>query len=104
MGDKQKSDYYRNPDHSMFPESNYAQYLVNPNYFIEMEARLDTLNRYYQETFQHYRSGRYRVWYLLANTAMKNMKPDSTLLSKIEFMDAVAQGTQAKVYTILKTF
>lgn len=97
MGDKQKSDYYRNLIISMFPESNYAQYLVNPNYFIEMEARLDTLNRYYQETYQHYRSGRYRSVIPLANT-MKNMKPDSTLLSKIEFMDAVAQGTQTDVH------
>ena len=45
MGDKQKSDYYRNLIISQFPKSNYAQYLVNPNFFVEMQARLDNLNK-----------------------------------------------------------
>ena len=42
MGDKAKSDYYRNLIISQYPESKYAQYLLNPNFFVEMEARLDS--------------------------------------------------------------
>jgi tetratricopeptide (TPR) repeat protein len=97
MGDKQKSDYYRDLIIRMFPESNYAQYLINPNYFVEMEARRDTLNRYYQEAYQHYRSGRYRNVIPLA-ASMKSMEPDSSMLSKIDFMQTVAQGTQSDVH------
>ncbi|HDR52258.1 MAG TPA: tetratricopeptide repeat protein, partial [Mariniphaga anaerophila] len=39
MGDREKSDYYRNLIISRFPESKYAQYLINPNFFVEMQAR-----------------------------------------------------------------
>lgn len=97
MGDKQKSDYYRNLITSNFPESKYAQYLINPNFFIEMEAQLDSLNRYYQETFRQYKAGRYQQVISLTNT-MKSMNPDSLILSKIDFMGMVAQGTQTNVH------
>ena len=38
IGNKDKSDYYKNLIVNKFPDSKYAQYLVNPNYFIELEA------------------------------------------------------------------
>jgi tetratricopeptide (TPR) repeat protein len=94
MGDKQKSEYYRNMIISQFPESKYAQYLLNPNFFVEMEARRDSLNRIYEETFRNYRSGNYRQVLNLTRT-LKSMNPDSLLVPKIEFMDVVAQGTQS---------
>jgi len=93
IGDVQKSNYYRNIIITQFPDSKYAQYLVNPNFFVEMEARTDSLNRLYEETFRSYRSGNYQHVISLAESLIK-MKPDSTLIPKIEFMESVAQGTQ----------
>ncbi|MEN8118368.1 MAG: tetratricopeptide repeat protein [Bacteroidota bacterium] len=97
MGDKQKSNYYRNLLITQFPESKYAQYLLNPNFFVEMEARLDSLNRLYQETFRNYKYGRYRNVISLAGQ-MKAMKPDSVIMPKIDFMEMVANGTQTDVH------
>lgn len=97
LGDSQKSNYYRNLIVSEFPDSKYAQFLVNPNYFIEMEALLDSLNNIYQEAYRDYKSGRYSNVIGLTNT-MKNMKPDSLILSKIDFMGTIAQGTQTDVH------
>jgi len=94
MGDKAKSDYYRNLIISQYPESKYAQYLLNPNFFVEMEARLDSLNKLYQETFKNYKAGRYRNVLTLASE-MKQMEPDTVILPKIDFMEAIAQGTQS---------
>jgi tetratricopeptide (TPR) repeat protein len=96
-GDKEKSNYYRNLIISEFPDSKYAQYLVNPNYFVEMEALMDSLNNIYQETFRNYKSGRYKNVIELTGD-MKSMKPDSTTLSKIDFMGMVARGTQTDVH------
>ncbi len=93
LGDKQKSDYYRNLIISNYPGSKYAQYLQNPNYFVEMQARADSLNRLYEETFRSYRSGNYRNVIRLSQS-MKKMEPDSAMVPKIEFMEAIAQGTQ----------
>ncbi len=106
MGDKQKSDYYRNLIISNFPESKYAQFLVNPNFFIEMEAQLDSLNRYYQETFRQYKAGDYQQVISLTDI-MKSIGTDSLLLSKIDFMGTVARGTQSDVHgfeSLLKTY
>ena len=96
MGDKQKSDYYRNLIISQFPKSNYAQFLVNPNFFVEMQARLDNLNKLYQETFRNYKAGVYSNVISLS-VQMKTMEPDSAMITKIDFMNAVANGTQTGV-------
>lgn len=97
MGDKVKSNYYRNLIISQYPESKFAQYLINPNFFIEMEARQDSLNRLYQETFRNYKRGHYRNVVSLTGQ-MKQMKPDSVIVPKIDFMQVVANGTQTDVH------
>ena len=97
MGDKEKANYYRNLLITKFPDSKYAQYLLNPNFFVEMEARLDSLNRIYQETFDNYKKGRYRD-VLALTSEMKQMKPDSVIIPKIDFMEMVAEGTQTDVH------
>ncbi len=101
MGMKTESDYYRNLIIANFPNSNYAQYLVNPNFFIEMQARLDSLNLLYQETFRNYKAGSYRSVISLA-AQMKAMKPDSVIIPKIDFMEMVANGTQTGVQNFEK--
>ena len=98
MGDTQKSNYYKQIIISGFPDSKYAQYLANPNFFVEMEARKDSMNRLYEETFINYRYGNYRNVITLAN-AVKAMQPDSLLVPKIDFMETVARGTQTDIHS-----
>ncbi len=97
VGNQEQSNYYRNLLINQFPESKFAQYLVNPNFFIEMEARTDSLNQLYQETFRSYKTGRYRNVISLS-AQMKQMVDDSLLIPKINFMEMVAQGTQTDVH------
>ena len=97
MGDKEKANYYRNLLISDFPDSKYAQYLLNPNFFVEMQAQLDSLNRLYQQTFDSYKKGRYRD-VLDLTSEMKQMKPDSVIIPKIDFMQTIAEGTQTDVH------
>ncbi len=93
----EKANYYRDLIISQFPDSKYAKYLQNPNYFVEMQAITDSLNRMYQEAYRDYRSGRYRQVIPLT-ASMKKMQPDSVLMSKIDFMGAISQGTQTDVH------
>ncbi len=106
MGDSQRSGYFRNQIISNYPESKYAQYLVNPNFFVELQARTDSINRIYEETFRNYRNGNYRNVISLAD-AMKQMQPDSAVVPKIEFMEAIARGTQTDMHnfeTLIKNY
>jgi hypothetical protein len=66
-----------------------------------MQARLDSLNRMYQETFKNYKAGSYRNVISLA-AQMKAMKPDSVIIPKIDFMETVANGTQTGVQNFEK--
>ena len=97
MGDNEKSNEYRNLIISRFPDSKYAQYLQNPNFFEEMEARTDSVNQLYQETFNNYKGGYYTRVITLAQD-IKSMQPDSQMIPKIDFMATVANGTQTNVH------
>ena len=101
MGIKDESDNYRNLIITRFPNSNYAKYLLNPNFFVEMEAHLDSLNRLYSETFKNYKAGTYRNVISLTSQ-LKEMEPDSVLMPKIDFMNTVANGTQSGVQNFEK--
>jgi len=106
MGDGNKSAYYRNLIISNFPDTRYAKYLLNPNFFVEMEARTDSLNRLYERAFTNYRAGNYRGVLQLAGP-MKELEPDTVLLAKIDFMETIAGGTQTDMQNfeeLLKTY
>ncbi|QIA06662.1 type IX secretion system periplasmic lipoprotein PorW/SprE [Draconibacterium halophilum] len=97
MGDIAKSNYYRNLIISDYPNSKFAQFLQNPNFFVEMAAKTDSLNRLYQETFRNYKLGRYQNVMSLTGQ-MKNMEPDSVIVPKIDFMQMVADGVLTDVH------
>ncbi|MCW0483868.1 tetratricopeptide repeat protein [Gaoshiqia sediminis] len=93
-GDMTKSNYYRNLIIGNYPDSKYAQYLINPNYFIELEARSDSLNNLYQQAFYQYQQGSYSRAGELARQ-LKGLSPDSLLLPKVAFIETIADGTSS---------
>ncbi len=104
--DTQKANEYKNIIISQFPESKFAQYLSNPNFFVEMQTRTENLNRIYEKAFKGYRAGNYREVINLIDS-LKAMKPDSLMLPKMEFMETVAQGTQTDIHqfeTLLEAY
>jgi len=71
-----------------------------------MQARLDSINRLYQETFKSYKTGRYGEVLSLASE-IKAMTPDTLMVPKLEFMETVAKGVQSDVHnfeTLLKGY
>jgi len=93
MNNQEKSDYYKNLIVNNYPDSKYAKYLLNPNYFIELEAQADSVNRLYQKAFLEFKNGQYA---LAGQTTeqINTMQPDSALIPKIKFIRMVADGTQ----------
>ncbi len=94
QNNQEKADYYKNLITSKFPESKYAKYLQNPNYFIELEAKTDSLNRLYQQAFLEFKEGRYTDAGNVTDQIM-TMKPDSSLIPKIKFIKTIADGTSS---------
>jgi hypothetical protein len=90
----EKAEYYKNLIISKYPDSKYAKYLLNPNYFIELEARTDSTNRLYQQAFLEFKNGQYAQSGKITDQIML-MQPDSALIPKIRFIKAVAYGTSS---------
>jgi len=96
MGNSSRAAYFRSLIIDRYPDSRYARYLLNPNFFAELQLQQDSLNRLYQTAFRAYKSGLYGnvVEY---TTQMKQLEPDSITRSKIDFIESVAVGATSNL-------
>jgi tetratricopeptide (TPR) repeat protein len=90
-GDTAETENYKQKIITQYPESKYAKYLLNPNYFAEIEERKQAIEKKYGESlrlFQSYDFTKARD----AATATLAMNPDSSLLAKSKFIEVVSNG------------
>ena len=90
-GDAAKTEVYKQNIISGYRESRYAKYLLNPNYFTEIEEKKVIVEKKYTETlrqFQAYNFAKAREEAIATLAA----HPDSSLLSKVKFIEVVANG------------
>ncbi len=92
QNDPVKAEYYKSLITNTYPESKYAKYLLNPNYFIELEAKSDSVNRLYQQAFNDFKSGKYTQSGKTVDQIIL-MKPDSLLIPKLKFFKVVGDGS-----------
>lgn len=91
-----KADYYKNLIITKYPESDYAQIIQDPNYYIKMEERANRLSVFYKETYQAYNAGNYSVVISNADSVLKT-QTDKKLLPKFHLLKALSIGkTQSK--------
>ncbi len=92
LNDQANSDNYKDLITRTYPDSKYAKYLINPNYFIELEARADSVNRLYQQAFLDFKTGNYAQSGKVVGQIMQ-MNPDSVLVPKLKFFKIIDEGT-----------
>jgi hypothetical protein len=91
-GDLQKTAEYREKIISGYPESKYARYLLDPNYFTVMEEQKANIEKKYGEALRLFQAYDYAKAKDVALATLA-MKPDSSLLSKVKFIEVVASGS-----------
>ncbi len=90
-GDATNTEDYKQKIIAQYPNSKYAKYLINPNYFTELEEKNGAIEKKYGETLRMFRAydyGKARE----AATATLALNPDSALFSKVKFIEVVANG------------
>lgn len=90
---------YKDQILNYFPESNFARFLVNPNYFVELEARNDSINRLYSRAFDAYKQGDFKTAAQYGRQ-VASMTSDSTLKPKAEFI-AMVSSNKSKSNVVL---
>lgn len=88
-GNFSRADYYKNMVVNNHPKTVYANILVNPNYFREIEEAEKKIENFYQETFRLYEQNRHAQVLSNANFAITNYS-ESELLPNFMYLRAIA--------------
>jgi len=86
-----KTNDYKEKIIQGYPESKYAKYLLNPNYFAEMEERKEAVEKKYGEALRLFETYNYVKSAEVAGETL-SMNPDSSLVPKVKFINVVANG------------
>ncbi|MBK7029217.1 MAG: tetratricopeptide repeat protein [Bacteroidales bacterium] len=83
-----------------YPASDYALIIENPDYNNEVLAKKNRINTLYEETYQAFTRGQYRMVLLYSNEATTNYK-DKDLIPKFEYLKALALAKVENTDTML---
>lgn len=83
------SNYFKNWIINNHPQSNYAKFLINPNYFVELEAKKDSINQLYQSAFNAYKTRNFPLVKQSVDRAMV-LEPDTMITPKLYFLRMIA--------------
>jgi len=92
IGDAPKTAEYKEKIIKGYPESKYARYLLDPNYFTQLEERKAVIEKKYGEALRLFQSYDYTKAKEVAQATIA-MNPDSSLLPKVKFIELVANGS-----------
>ncbi|MFV0522495.1 MAG: hypothetical protein ACK5MI_08750 [Mangrovibacterium sp.] len=94
--DQTKANYYKSLVLKQYPNSKYAKYLENPNYFVELEAHRAEVEHAYLDAVDLYQQGNYTLAEQKAKQIL-SLNPDSTLIPKLKFIQLIGENkTQSK--------
>lgn len=89
--DLARSDHYKNLIISDFPDTDYAKILLDPNYNLVVQARLNAASNLYYDTYSAYLNSQFYLVINNYNEAIEKYR-ESDLISKFEFLKALAYG------------
>ncbi len=93
IGNIDSSNYYKNLIIDKFPNSNYARYLINPNFLVEEAAKRDSINKIYTLAFNSYKSRNFTSA-AKYSSMVTEMNPDSSVLAKAKFIYTISTGRE----------
>lgn len=111
LGNTEKVNYYKSLILTRNPDSDYAQVIVDPDYFVKQEAKRNEASALYEKTYNAYQSGQYYRVKMNAERALELYPADTALVPRFEFLLAVARGRletvdtmAAYLYKLVKTY
>ncbi|HOW32750.1 MAG TPA: tetratricopeptide repeat protein, partial [Bacteroidales bacterium] len=98
--DVANAEKYKNIILNLYPESEYARTLQDPEYLTQLIAKRNRASSLYEETYQAFERGQYRMVLIYCNEALSSFK-DKDLLPRFEYLKAITQGKLTSVDTML---
>jgi len=85
---------------NQFGDSDYAQLIRDPEYNKEVLARKNRVSSLYEETYQAFKHGQYKMVLLYSNQAISEYK-DKDLIPRFEYLRALSLGKTASIDTMV---
>ena len=90
--DAEKSELYKNKILSKYPESSYANFILDPNYYKKLQEESQQASELYSKTYDAYQQGQYFRVRMNAERALELYANDTALAPRFALLDAVARG------------
>lgn len=90
----EKSNYYKNLIIDKYPDSEYAQFLSDPDFYKKLKEKQDKIKIFYENTYILYKEGKYNQVIDNCDEALTNEK-DHELAPKFTLLRAMAIGNIA---------
>ena len=100
MQDAEKSGDYKNRILSKYPESSYANFILDPNYYQKIKEESQQASALYTRTYEAYQQGQYYRVRMNAEKALELYASDTALAPRFALLDAVARGRLETVDTM----
>ncbi len=94
--DPKQSEIYKQKLISLFPNSDYAKAIVNPNYGKEKEFRINALKREYATTYDLYNEKKYKEVFSRLNDLKPRYSAFPDLQLQFSYLEALAIGHTQK--------
>ena len=92
LKDTEKADDYKSRILSKYPESSYASFILDPNYYKKLEEESKQASDLYTRTYDAYQQGQYYRVRMNAERALELYASDTALAPRFALLDAVARG------------
>ena len=99
-GEENKADsasLYKNKIMTRYPESTYAQFIIDPDFYKKEEQKSKAASEFYEKTYDAYAKGQYHRVKSNAERAMVEYESDTALVPRFELLRALSMG---KLYTV----
>ncbi len=90
--DTEKADYYKSMIIDIYPDSDYAMVLIDPEFFVKKAALQNESTAFYEQTLDAYNAEEFYRVMLNADRARKLYANDTMLMPRFEFLRAIAAG------------
>ena len=88
----EKSDFYKSKILSKYPESSYANFILDPEYYKKLKEESQQASELYTKTYDAYQQGQYFRVRMNAERALELYANDTALAPRFALLDAVARG------------
>jgi tetratricopeptide (TPR) repeat protein len=86
------AEFYKNLIITLYPDSDYAQVLSDPDYYAKLDAEKNKVNILYSDTYKDFKSGQYFQVISKCDLAMATYGDTTELAPKFAYLKAISIG------------